>query len=105
LAKRIRPGGIYRLQAQGFDLAKAVERAAKIFGMKSEEILSPGKQPRRVMVRRRRICYWGVKELGMKGIAVGKLLGMVQSSVSRAVARGERLTIDRQLSLVEGQIA
>jgi hypothetical protein len=41
----------------------------------------------------------------MKGIAVGKLLGMVQSSVSRAVARGERLTIDRQLSLVEGQIA
>jgi hypothetical protein len=47
----------YRLQAQGFDLAKVVERAAKIFGMKLEEILSPGKQPRRVMVRRRRICY------------------------------------------------
>jgi DNA-binding transcriptional LysR family regulator len=41
----------------------------------------------------------------MKGTAVGKLLGMVQSSVSRAVARGERLTINRQLSLVEEQIA
>ncbi|MDP2798488.1 MAG: hypothetical protein Q8O60_01175 [Deltaproteobacteria bacterium] len=91
----------YRLQAQGFDLAKVVERVAKIFEMKAEEILSPGKQPQRVMVRRRRICYWGVKELGMKGTAVGKLLGMVQSSVSRAVARGERLALDRQLSLVE----
>ncbi|MDP3029588.1 MAG: hypothetical protein Q8O04_08855 [Deltaproteobacteria bacterium] len=53
------------------------------------------------MVRRRRICYWGVKELGMKGTAVGKLLGMVQSSVSRAVARGERLALDSQLKLVE----
>jgi chromosomal replication initiation ATPase DnaA len=73
----------YRLQAQGFDLAKVVERVAKILEMKPEEILSPGKQPRRVMVRRR-ICYWGVKELGMKGTAVGKLLGVVQSSVSRA---------------------
>ncbi|MDP3029586.1 MAG: hypothetical protein Q8O04_08845 [Deltaproteobacteria bacterium] len=53
------------------------------------------------MVRRRRICYWGVKELGMKGTAVGKLLGMVQSSVSRAVTRGERLALDSQLNLVE----
>ncbi|MDQ7839297.1 MAG: hypothetical protein RDU59_12490 [Thermodesulfobacteriota bacterium] len=105
MAKRMSSGGIYRLQAQGFDFAKVVKRAAKIFGMKPEEILSPGKQPRRVMVRRRRICFWGVKELGMKGTAVGKLPGMVQSSVSRAVARGERLTIDRQLSLVEGRIA
>ncbi|MDO9463069.1 MAG: hypothetical protein Q7J61_04615 [Deltaproteobacteria bacterium] len=104
LARRMRPGGIYRLQAQGFDLAKVVERVAKIFEMKPEEILSPGKQPQRVMARGL-VCYWGVKELGMQGTAVGKLLGMVQSSVSRAVARGERLTIDRQLSLVEGQIA
>ncbi len=41
----------------------------------------------------------------MEGTAVGKLLGMEQSSVSRAVARGERLAIDWQLSLVEEQIA
>lgn len=64
----------YRLQMQGFDLAKAVERTAKIFEMKLEDILCPGKQPQRVMVRRRRICYWGVKELETKGTAVGKLL-------------------------------
>ena len=69
--------------------------------MKPEELLSPSKQPQRVMVRRRRICYWGVKELGIKGTAVGKLLGMVQSSVGRAVARGERLALDSQLNLVE----
>ncbi len=90
----------YQFQAQGFDLAKVVERVAKIFEMKPEEILSPGKQPQRVMARGL-VCYWGVKELGMKGTAVGKLLGMVQSSASRAVARGERLALDSQLNLVE----
>ncbi|MDI6789813.1 MAG: hypothetical protein QME44_03885 [Thermodesulfobacteriota bacterium] len=68
--------------------------------MKPEEILSPGKQPQRVMARGL-VCYWCVKELGMKGTAVGKLLGMVQPSVSRAVARGERLALDSQLNLVE----
>jgi len=42
-----------------------------------------------------------VKELGMNGSAVAKLLGIIQSSASRAVQRGEKLALDSQLRLDE----
>ena len=88
----------YQLQAQGYDFDKVVDRVAKLFKMRPEEILSPGKQPERVRARSL-VCYWAVKELGINGTAVAKLLGIIQSSVSRAVRRGERLALDNGYSL------
>jgi len=88
----------YRLQAQGYDFDKVVDRVAQLLKMRPEEILRPGKQPDRVRARSL-LCYWSVKELGMNGTAVAKLLGMVQSSVSRAVQRGEELALDNQYNL------
>jgi len=63
---------------------------AKLFEMKPEQILSPGKQPNRVRARSL-VCYWAVRELGMRGTTVAKMLGTIQTSVSRAVQRGEKL--------------
>ncbi len=40
-----------------------------------------------------------LKELGMNGTAVGRLLGITQSSVSRAGRRGERVALDNRYSL------
>ena len=57
-----------------------------------------GKQPERVRAKSL-VCYWATKELGMNGTAVAKLLGIIQSSVSRAVRRGERLVLDNGYSL------
>lgn len=74
----------YQLQAQGYDFDKVVDRVAKLFKMRSDELLSPGKQPQRVRARSL-VCYWAVKELGINGTAVASLLGIIQSSVSRAV--------------------
>jgi putative transposase len=91
----------YRLQAQGYDFDKVVDRVAKLFKMRSEEILSPGKQPQRVRARSL-VCYWAVKELGINGTVVASLLGIIQSSVSRAVGRGERLALENRYSL-EGE--
>jgi len=88
----------YQLQAQGYDFDKVVDRVAKLFRMRPEEIVSPGKQPGRVRARSL-VCYWAVKELGMNGTAVARLLGIIQSSVSRAVRRGERLALDNGYSL------
>ena len=76
----------YRLRAHGYDFDSVVDRVAKLFGMRQEEILRPGKQPQRVRARGL-VCYWSVRELGMNGTAVAKLLGITQSSVSRAVER------------------
>jgi len=88
----------YRLQAQGYDFDKVVDRVARLFTMRPEEILSPSKEPERVRARSL-VCYWAVRELGIDGTAVAKLLGIIQSSVSRAVRRGERLALENRYSL------
>ena len=66
--------------------------------MKPEEILSPGKNPERVRARIL-VCYWAVNELGINGTVVARFLGIIQSSVSRAVRCGEILTLDNGYSL------
>lgn len=88
----------FPLQAQGYDFDRLVDRVAKLFKMRSEEILNPGKQPQRVRARSL-VCYWAVKDLGMNGTEVATLLGIIQSSVSRATRRGEKLALDNQYSL------
>ena len=90
----------YQLQARGYEFDKVVERVAQLFKMRPEEILSPGKQPERVRARRL-ICYWAVKELGTHGTAISGLPGIIESSVSSAVRRGERLVLDNGYSLEE----
>ncbi len=43
------------------------------------------------------MIFWAVKELGLSGTSIAQKLGTTQSSVSRAVQRGERLAIDEEL--------
>jgi putative transposase len=73
---------------------------AEIFAVKPDEIWKPGNQRLRVKARSL-VCYWAVRELGMSGTSVGKLLGLGQPAVSRAVVRGEKLTQDMNLSLIK----
>jgi predicted transcriptional regulator len=47
------------------------------------------------------VCYWAVRELGLSGTRVGKLLGIGQPAVSRAVVLGEKLNQDLNLRLVD----
>lgn len=66
--------------------------------MKVRRILSPGKQPDRVMVRSV-LAYWVVRDLGISVTSVGRQLGLSQSATSRAVQRGEEIIAQRGLSL------
>jgi len=88
----------YRLKALGYDFKRVVERAAEVFDMPADEILSPGKQPARVRARSV-AAYWAVRELGLEGTEIGRRLGLSQSAVSRAVGRGERFVLEQKLSL------
>lgn len=90
----------YWLKAQGYDIDRVVQKAAGVFGIDSEQIWRPGNQPLRVKARSL-TCYWAVRELGMSGASVGKLLGISQPAVSRAVTRGEKLIQEMNLSLIE----
>ncbi len=89
----------YRLQVQGYDVAKVAERVAKLFGLNPEEVLSSSKRPQRVKARSL-MCYWAVKELEVGGADIARRLKISQSAVSRAVARGERIAAEMDLNLI-----
>ncbi len=88
----------YHLKAEGYDFDTVAKRVSDIFNMKVQRILSPGKQPDRVMARSV-LAYWAVRELGISETSVGKQLSLSQSATSRAVQRGEQIIAQRELSL------
>lgn len=90
----------YQLKAKGYDLDRVVRKAAHVFEVEPGQVCRPGKQPLRTNARSV-ACYWAVRELGISGAVVGKLLCLSQPAVSRAVARGERIVQDMNLCLVE----
>jgi chromosomal replication initiation ATPase DnaA len=90
----------YRLEAMGYDFDTVVKRVSEIFTIAVNHILSPGKQPERVMARSV-LAYWSVRELGISGTNVGERLGLSQSAISRSVQRGEQLVSEHRLSLYD----
>jgi REP element-mobilizing transposase RayT len=88
----------YRLRSEGFDFAKVLRRVCELLNIDSKEILLTGKQPLRVKAKSV-LCYWAVKELGMTGTEVAKLVGLTQPAVSKAVQRGERFVLENKLKL------
>ncbi|MCB2149687.1 MAG: transposase [Deltaproteobacteria bacterium] len=88
----------YRLAAQGHTFNRMIEQVSEYFGLSVEDILSPGKHPYRVKARSVAACL-AVRKLGMDGTAVGKRLGVGQSAISRAVARGNKLMAELDISL------
>ncbi len=47
------------------------------------------------------VCFWAVRELGMSGTSVSKLLSIGQPAVSRAVVLCEKLIRDMNLSRLQ----
>jgi putative transposase len=90
----------YRIQRQGYNFDKIIDRVARRFELKPEEVLRNVKQRRRVKARSL-LCYWAINELEMTGKAIGRRLKMSNSAVSRAAARGEKIAADMKLKLFE----
>lgn len=89
----------YGYSASGYDLDKVIERVGKLFNMPPDDILQPGKQPKRVQARSL-VCHWAAGELGLNGTAVGQRLGLTQSAESRAVERGRKKATESKFSLI-----
>jgi REP element-mobilizing transposase RayT len=86
----------YRLAAEGHTFERMITQVSEYFGLSADELLSPGKHPHRVKARSV-AAYLAVRKLGIDGAAVGRLLGIGQSAVSRAVTRGEKLMAELEL--------
>ena len=90
----------HQLQAQGVDFDRIMNRVAKIFHLKPEQVLNSGKQPQLVKARSL-LCYWAVKGLEMSGANVAQKLNITNSTVSRSVARGEKIASEMNLKLMD----
>jgi putative transposase len=75
-------------------LPELIRRVSAVFNVQPEAVLRPGKA-RSISEARGIVAYFAVFELGRKGIAVGKALGLTSSGISIAVQRGERLVRER----------
>ena len=95
-----RMGQRFRIREQGHDIEKVIERVSDLFSLSRQDILNPSRQRQRVMARSV-LCYWATRELGMSGSELSHILGLNQSSVSRAAGRGEKHVNDRKLRLIE----
>ncbi len=89
----------YWLRAQGYDNEQVVKRVAEVVEIDEDEIWKSGNQPLRVRARSL-TCFWAARELGMSGTIVGKLLGLGHPAVSRAVVRGEKISRDMNVKLI-----
>ena len=87
----------YRLIADGYTFERMLEQVSEHFGISIDSILLPGKHPHRVKARSI-VAYLAVRRLGMDGTTVGMRMGVGQSTISRAVTRGEKLLRELKIS-------
>ena len=90
----------YRLKRLGYDMAKVEEKVGRIFGLKAAEIYAKGREKARAEARGL-LCYWAVRELGYRLTDLARKLGMTQPGVGYAVRRGEKIELERSLTLEE----
>ena len=88
------------LRRRGYDLEKIAERAAEIYGIKVGEVLTKGRQQRRVGARSL-FCFWAVRELGKSLAALAIRLGMSPAGVGYAVQRGEAIAHENGYQLIQ----
>ena len=63
-------------------------------------VRAKGKYPRLVQARSL-LCYWAVRELGMRMSELSRKLKLSQPAVSLSVKRGEKIAKEHQYSLIE----
>ncbi len=83
-----------------YGLNSIAERVAEIYGMEPSEILSKGKQQRKVQARSL-FCFWAVRELGISLRELARRLEISSPGVGFLVERGEAIARENRYHLVE----
>lgn len=90
----------YELQRLGYDLDRIAERVGEIYGMEKHEILSRGRQRRKVKAKSL-LCFWAVREAGMSLKDLARRLEMSAPGVGYAVERGEAVAHENGYKLIK----
>lgn len=87
-----------RLRRKGWNFRRVLDRAAKLEGLKTEDVLGNSKERGKSRARAL-VCKWMVDDLGYPTVKVARSLGLVQSAVTQSVARGRELERSRKIRL------
>jgi chromosomal replication initiation ATPase DnaA len=90
----------YRVQAEGYELEKLVERVAEIMDMSSEEIMDSGKNLKGVQARSI-LCYRATDQLRISQTQLAQMLHLTQPADGEAVKRGKQLAKIHGYSLID----
>ena len=90
----------YSLQARGFDLDKVAQRVSHLLGIEPKELWVKGKYPH-VVQARSLLCYWAVRELGMRMSELARKLKLSEPAISLSVKRGEKIAKEHQYLLFD----
>jgi len=88
----------YRLQVAGINFKAVVEEVADMYQLEPESLLVPGGRGLLAMGRAL-ICFWCVKELGMRGIQVAEKMKISPGAVTKSAKRGREMAKKAGLKL------
>ena len=82
-----------RLANQGLDMESLLERTAQYYGVAGGDLGSRSKE-RKVSRARSVFCYLAVRKLQLSCVDVGVRLSLTQSTISKAVVRGQAVVME-----------
>lgn len=92
----------YELKRRGYDLSRVAIRVSEIFNIDTEEILSKGKQQKKVKARSL-FCYWASKELEVSLTELSRRIGISVPAVGYSVERGSIIAKENNYKLIEDE--
>ena len=90
----------YELKQRGYDLTRVAMKVSEIFNIEADEILSKGKQQKKVKARSL-FCYWATNELGVSLTELAIKIGISVSAVGYSVERGAIIAKENSYKLIE----
>ncbi len=92
----------YDLKRRGYDLSRVAIRVSEIFNIDTEEILSKGKQQKKVKARSL-FCYWASRELEVSLTELSRRIGISVPAVGYSVERGSIIAKENNYNLTEDE--
>ena len=87
-----------RLEIEGFDFDRIVDRVAGLLKISPAEVLAKSKR-RQTVAARSLLCFWVSRELGLSQVWLARRLELSQPAISSAVERGSKLVEKEGYSL------
>lgn len=92
----------YELKRRGYDLSRVAMKVSEIFNIDAKEILSKGKQQKKVKARSL-FCYWAAKELEVSLTELSRRIGISVPAVGYSVERGSIIAKENNYKLIENK--